>query len=183
VLSRFRQDAARWVVPEAVSDSEELSVLQILNLLRLHRQLRAIAWYRLGSWGEGSRVRGLVWFADQRLQSRFGLDLAGGMEVDGGLYIAHTSGVAINARSIGSNVTIIAGVTVGIRGRGGGPTIEDGAFIGAGARVLGPIRIGRGARVGANAVVLQDVPADTTVVGVPARPSSRAAADVTARSN
>jgi serine O-acetyltransferase len=77
---------------------------------------------------------------------------------------------------IGDNVTIYQNVTLGgtnpSTGIGGKrhPTLQDGVVIGSGAQVLGPIEVGAGARVGANAVVTKDVLAGTTVVGIPARP-------------
>jgi serine O-acetyltransferase len=61
-------------------------------------------------------------------------------------------------------------VTIGLRGEVGGPKIGRGVFIGTGAKILGNLRIGAGARIGANAVVIQDVPEQTTVTGAPARP-------------
>ena len=64
---------------------------------------------------------------------------------------------------------IMQQVTIGQTALPGAPTIERGAYLGAGAKVLGAIRIGQNARVGANAVVLDDVPDDATAVGVPAR--------------
>jgi serine O-acetyltransferase len=71
---------------------------------------------------------------------------------------------------MGRRVLVSHGVTLGGRdGHEGLPSIEDDVRIGAGAKVLGPVRLGRGARVGANAVVLRDVPAGATVAGVPAR--------------
>lgn len=80
-------------------------------------------------------------------------------------------GVVIHARAkIGNGVTISQHVTVG--GRSGlleVPVIEDDVLVGAGAKILGPIRVGRGASIGANSVVLHDVPAFATVVGIPGR--------------
>ena len=70
---------------------------------------------------------------------------------------------------IGNNVKINQHVTVGGNGVGGCPVISDNAYIGAGAKVLGAIRIGNGAKIGANAVVLCDVPDGMTAVGIPAR--------------
>ena len=80
-------------------------------------------------------------------------------------------GTVVHARcSIGVNVSIGTNVTLG--GRSGireVPIVEDDVEIGSGAKVLGPVRIGRGARIGANAVVLSDVPPGATAVGVPAK--------------
>ncbi|WP_322059854.1 serine O-acetyltransferase [Paraburkholderia sp. J63] len=77
---------------------------------------------------------------------------------------------------IGNNVTISPNVVIGGRsGKMGAPIIEDDVLIGAGASVLGPIRIGRGAKIGANAVVLADVPPHAIAVGIPARIVSSAA--------
>jgi serine O-acetyltransferase len=83
----------------------------------------------------------------------------------GGLGIVIHRGVRMGRR-----VLVSHGVTLGGRdGHDGLPVVEDDVKIGAGAKVLGPVRLGRGARVGANAVVLRDVPAGATVAGVPAR--------------
>ncbi|MBI5750773.1 MAG: serine acetyltransferase [Hydrogenophilales bacterium] len=71
---------------------------------------------------------------------------------------------------IGDNVVIAPGVTIGGRSELlDVPVIESDVLIGAGAKILGPVRIGRGAKIGANAVVLQDVPASAVAVGIPAR--------------
>jgi serine O-acetyltransferase len=76
---------------------------------------------------------------------------------------------------LGANVVISPNVVIGGKGGGrpGAPNIEDDVVIGAGACILGNVTIGRGAIIGANAVVLSDVPAQTTVVGAPARPLSK----------
>ncbi len=95
------------------------------------------------------------------------------------------SGLAIvvhKRAEIGDNVVIGPNVTIG--GRSGlerVPVIEDGVTIGAGARILGPVRVGRGAFIGANAVVLCDVPAGATAVGVPARIVKTSAREMRAR--
>ncbi|HEY5852209.1 MAG TPA: DapH/DapD/GlmU-related protein [Lysobacter sp.] len=80
-------------------------------------------------------------------------------------------GIVIHRRAvIGQRVNVGPKVTIGGRaGLDGAPVIEDDVLIGSGAQVLGPIRIGRGAKIGANAVVVRDVPAGATVVGIPAR--------------
>jgi serine O-acetyltransferase len=94
------------------------------------------------------------------------------VEIGAGSTLAYGGvGVVLHEQArIGRRVTISPHVTLGGRcGHGGVPTIEDDCHIGAGARILGPVRIGRGARVGANAVVIKDVPAFAVAAGIPAR--------------
>jgi serine O-acetyltransferase len=87
-----------------------------------------------------------------------------------GLYLPHGQVVVDGLVEIGEAVAIAPFVTVGLRaGNWNGPVIERGASLGTGAKVLGPVRVGAGARVGANAVVLSDVPPGATAVGAPAR--------------
>jgi serine O-acetyltransferase len=86
-----------------------------------------------------------------------------------GLVFIHPVGVVVNSAVRGGrNVWIESSVVIGDN-RGGVPVLEDDIFIGSGAKVIGGIRIGCGARIGANAVVLHDVPAGATAVGIPAR--------------
>ena len=88
-----------------------------------------------------------------------------------GVYIAHGQVVIDGFTEIQRNVVIFPWVTVGLRaGNFRGPRIRRGAQIGTGAKIIGPITVGEGAHIGANAVVVDDVPARSTVVGVPARP-------------
>jgi serine O-acetyltransferase len=90
--------------------------------------------------------------------------------VQPGVHLAHGQIVIDGIVEVGSGVQIFPFVTIGLRAPSMiGPTIGDRARIGSGAKVLGEVEVGEGARVGANAVVLADVPAGTTVVGVPAR--------------
>ena len=89
------------------------------------------------------------------------------------LFIDHGMSVVIGETSeIGDDVTLYHSVTLGGTSNGGGkrhPTLEDGVIVGSGAQILGPVMVGRGARIGSNAVVLKDVPSGVTMVGVPAR--------------
>ncbi|MFD0838370.1 serine O-acetyltransferase [Williamsia serinedens] len=102
-----------------------------------------------------------------------GVDIPRSAEIGPGLRLAHGGrGTVIHPRArIGERVTIYHGVTLGTRGDGtdDAPTIGDGAYIGAGACILGGVTVGRKARIGANAVVLTDIPDCATAVGVPAR--------------
>ena len=105
----------------------------------------------------------------------FGLEVPATLEIGAGLVIAHTQGTILGGASIGRNVTVFQQVTLGastldfaynpaLR-----PVVEDGVTLTAGAKVLGPVTLGRNCVVGANAVVLADVPAGSLAVGVPAR--------------
>lgn len=94
-------------------------------------------------------------------------------KIGSGLFIDHGSGVVIGETAeVGDDVTILQGVTLGGTGKERGkrhPTIEDGVSIGTGAKLLGGFTVGAGSKIGANAVVLRDVPPNSTVVGVPGR--------------
>ncbi|MBL8487979.1 MAG: serine O-acetyltransferase [Rhodocyclaceae bacterium] len=101
------------------------------------------------------------------------VDIHPGARIGRRFFIDHGAGVVIGETAeIGDDVTLYHGVTLGGTSWNRGkrhPTVDDGVVIGAGAKVLGPIRIGAGCRVGANSVVVKDVPADCTVVGIPGR--------------
>ena len=107
--------------------------------------------------------------------SRFltGIEIHPGAVIGNRFFIDHGMGVVIGETSIiGDDCTIYHGVTLGGTSWKQGkrhPTLEDKVVIGAGAKILGPITIGRGAKVGSNAVVIKDIPADTVAVGIPAR--------------
>jgi len=102
-----------------------------------------------------------------------GIEIHPGARVGNGVFIDHGMGVVMGETgSVGDNVTMYQGVTLGGTGKERGkrhPTVEKGAVIGVGASVLGAVTIGAGARVGAGSVVLKDVPAHSTAVGMPAR--------------
>lgn len=91
--------------------------------------------------------------------------------IGGGLYIPHPYSVVVGKSRIGNRVTILQNVTIGTSSRSeiSAPIIGDHVFIGAGAAVLGKVKIGDGATIGANSVVLSDVPQNAIAVGAPAR--------------
>jgi serine O-acetyltransferase len=103
-----------------------------------------------------------------------GIEIHPAASIGDGLFIDHGSGVVIGETArIGNDVTLYQGVTLGGTGFATGkrhPTVEDNVTIGSGAKLLGPITIGHGAKIGANSVVVSDIPANTTVVGVPGHP-------------
>jgi serine O-acetyltransferase len=105
------------------------------------------------------------------------VDIHPGAVIGEGLFIDHASGVVIGETAvIGDDVTLYHQVTLGGRGSGSGkrhPTIGDRVIVGAGAKVLGPIVVGSDARIGANAVVVKEVPSGAVVVGVPGQNVAR----------
>ncbi len=103
-----------------------------------------------------------------------GIEIHPGALIGKGFFIDHGAGVVIGETAeIGDNVTLYQGVTLGGTGFQAGkrhPTVGDNVTIGSGAKLLGPIQVGHGAKVGANSVVVEDVPASSTVVGNPGHP-------------
>ena len=135
--------------------------------------LHAIIFHRLANtlWKRG-------FLLPARLLSQFarwltGIEIHPGARLGEGVFIDHGMGVVIGeTATVGDRVMMYQGVTLGGTGKERGkrhPTVEDDAIIGVGASVLGAVTIGEGARVGAGSVVLKDVPAHTTAVGIPAR--------------
>lgn len=105
----------------------------------------------------------------------FGIEIAVRCPIGKGLFLPHTQGTVIGAWSIGENATIFQGVTLGAKEldfsyqESSRPTVGDGVTIGAGAKVIGGLVLGSDSRVGANAVVLNDVAPGSLVVGIPAQ--------------
>jgi serine O-acetyltransferase len=114
-------------------------------------------------------MRGIAVFRHRFWSMATGSDIAITAQIGGGLALPHPQGVIIHADAvIGVNCLIFQGVTLGIV-IDKPPTIEGQVDIGAGAKILGEVRIGAHAKIGANAVVLKDVPSGCTAVGIPAR--------------
>lgn len=135
--------------------------------------VHAIIWFRLAHalWARGVKfpARFLSWLG------RFltNVDIHPGATIGRRFFIDHGAGVVIGETAIiGEDVTLYHGVTLGGTSWKPGkrhPTLESGVLVGAGAKILGPITVGRGARVGANSVVIEDVPPGMTVVGIPGK--------------
>ena len=113
-------------------------------------------------------------FISQKSRRKTGIEIHPGATIGEKLFIDHGMGVVIGETAeVGNNVTIYHGVTLGGIGGDKGskrhPTVKDNVIIGTGAKILGPITIGENSKIGANAVVLKDVPPNSTAVGIPAR--------------
>jgi serine O-acetyltransferase len=144
-----------------------------LETLLTYPGVHAVIWHRLAHrlWRAGWRfpARLLSWLG--RFLSN--VDIHPGARIGHRFFIDHGAGVVIGETAeVGDDVTLYHGVTLGGTSWSPGkrhPTLEDGVVVGAGAKILGPITIGRGTRVGANSVVIEATPPGVTVVGIPAK--------------
>ena len=134
---------------------------------------KAVRAYRKANWFYRHNMKFIARFISQNARRRTGIEIHPGATIGKNLFIDHGMGVVIGETTIiGDNCTLYQGVTLGGTGKDHGkrhPTLGDNVLIGAGAKVLGPFRVGDNARVAAGAVVLSEVPNDATAVGVPAR--------------
>ncbi|RMF11100.1 MAG: serine O-acetyltransferase [Alphaproteobacteria bacterium] len=144
-----------------------------LEVIVTYPSVHALFFYRLGHSLWTRNWRFLARFLTQFGRFLTGIEIHPAATIGPGCFIDHGSGVVIGETAeLGRDVTLYQGVTLGGTSLEKGkrhPTLEDGVIVGAGAKILGPIVIGRNARVGSNAVVLKDVAPDTTVIGIPAR--------------
>ncbi len=133
----------------------------------------ALFFHRLGHWLYNKKRFFLARFVSQLSRGLTGIEIHPGAKIGKGLFIDHGMGVVIGETcEIGDNVTIYHGVTLGGTGKEHGkrhPTIGDNVMIGSGAKVLGPFKVGNNSRIAANALVLQEVPEDSTVIGNPGK--------------
>jgi serine O-acetyltransferase len=147
---------------------------QLARLALASDAFLAQALYRVKAWLQAHGVRVLPRIAHRLAMALAQVSIGDPVVIQPGLYIVHGQIVIDGTVEIGSGVTIAPWVTIGLRaGNYQGATIERDVSIGTGAKIIGPVRIGQGATIGANAVVVDDVPAGATVVGVPARPRVR----------
>jgi serine O-acetyltransferase len=134
----------------------------------------ALVFHRVAHWLQARLgLRLLARLVSQLARFFTGVEIHPGAAIGRGVFIDHGMGVVIGETAVvGDNCTLFQGVTLGGTGHETGkrhPTLEEGVVVGTGAKVLGNIRIGRQARIGAGSVVVTDVPAGATVVGVPGR--------------
>jgi len=174
-LPRLRPKSIWQLVREDVGcvKARDPAARRTFEIVLTYPGVHAVIFYRVTNrlWLRGMRfpARLLSWFA------RFltNVDIHPGAMIGRRFFIDHGACVVIGETAeIGDDVTLYHGVTLGGTSWSAGkrhPTVKDGVLIGAGAKVLGPIIVGAGARIGANSVVVEDVPPGMTVVGIPGR--------------
>lgn len=139
----------------------------------LYSGFKAVRAYRRANWFYRHGHPFIARWISQRSRHKTGIEIHPGATIGKGLFIDHGMGVVIGETTeIGDNCTLYQNVTLGGTGKDQGkrhPTLGDNVLVGAGAKVLGPFRVGNNSRVAAGAVVLKEVPDNATAVGVPAR--------------
>ncbi|MBO0895943.1 MULTISPECIES: serine O-acetyltransferase EpsC [Arthrobacter] len=166
-LARLREDldAAASHDPAARGSMENLVVYSGLHAIWMHRLTHRM-WARPGLRFPARVLSQLTRFAT-------GIEIHPGATIGRRFFIDHGMGVVIGETAeIGDDVMLYHGVTLGGRSLARikrHPTICDGVTVGAGAKILGPVTIGKNSAVGANAVVVKDAPADSIITGIPAR--------------
>ena len=166
MFKRFKEDIDSFIQRDPAAKSR-------MEVILCYPGLHALFFYR---------VAHALWIRDWRLLGRFlshvakmlsGIEIHPGAKIGRRFFIDHGTGVVIGETAeVGDDVTLYQGVTLGGTALHEGkrhPTLEDGVIVGSGAQVLGPHMIGAGARIGANAVVLEDVAPGVTMVGIPAK--------------
>jgi serine O-acetyltransferase len=141
--------------------------------------LWAVCVYRFSRWTHTMNIpiisnlmRLVAYFFFKVIEMTTGISIPGSAQIGRGFYVGHFGGIVLHSNvKIGENCSIGPGVVIGTRalGKKGVPQIGNNVYIGTGAKILGGITIGDNARIGANAVVVKDVPAGATAVGIPAK--------------
>jgi len=158
----IQEDLNKWRKEYYLDNSYSLS-----DVLIKYPAFRNVYYYRLKK-DNNKLIKVLVFFAKLMLKKQLLLFITT-RDIGGGLFFLHGFSTIVSAKSIGMNCWINQQVTIGYTTPDGAPVIGDNVKIFAGAKVLGDIKIGNNVIIGANAVVVKDVPEDCTVVGVPAR--------------
>ena len=148
-----------------------------LEVLVCYPGLHAVWGHRLSHWLWKHNLKLVARWVSQLVRSLTGIEIHPGAVIGPGFFIDHGMGVVIGETAeVGANVTLYHQVTLGGTSLEKGkrhPTLRDNVVVGAGAKILGAIEIGENSRIGANAVVVKPVPANSVVVGVPGQVVSR----------
>lgn len=175
----FRTDIARY----SSMIGTKRPKLQKFAEIAFSQGIWALAVYRFGTWCSSfsfplfSQLLKMLYFMlNKIIEIIAGISISSRASIGKGLFIGHFGGIFIHSRVImGERCSISQGVVIGSLGLGkrGAPHLGNRVFIGSGAKVLGSITIGNDVRIGANAVVITDVPDGSTAVGIPARVITR----------
>ena len=143
------------------------------EVFMLYSGLHAVISYRIAHWLYLHKRFFLARLVSQHSKFRTGIEIHPAAKIGRGLFIDHGTGVVIGETTeIGDYCTLYQGVTLGGTGKQKGkrhPTLGNNVMVGAGAKILGPFRVGDNSKIAANSVVLDEVPSDCTAVGAPAR--------------
>ena len=157
--------------------SRDPAARSVFEILFLYPGLKAIRMHRKAYWFYHHKFYFIARWISQRASRKTGIEIHPAAQIGKRFFIDHGTGVVIGETAIiGDDVTLYQGVTLGGTGKDTGkrhPTICDNVMIGSGAKILGPIVIGENSRVGAGAVVVTDIPANSTAIGIPARAVKR----------
>ena len=168
-MAEIRQDVAA-----AHSRDPAASGVGWLEILATWPGVQALLAHRVAHALHGVGVPVLPRLIAALARSLPGIEIHPAARIGNGFFIDHGMGVVIGETAeIGADVTLYQGVTLGGTGFATGkrhPTVQDNVTIGSGAKLLGPITVGHGSKIGANSVVIHDVPANSTVVGNPGHP-------------
>src|SRR5437660_7908005 len=172
-LARVAGELRRDVVAARDRDPAARDVGQ-LEILATWPGIHALLAHRIAHALDGAGVPLLPRSISMLSRALTGIEIHPSARIGEGLFIDHGAGVVIGETAeIGHNVTLYQGVTLGGTGFARGkrhPTVESDVIVGSGAKLLVPIRVGQGSKVGANSVVIHDVPPNSTVVGNPEHP-------------
>jgi serine O-acetyltransferase len=182
MLQAFKADPAilKAVRADLLAVVDRDSACQELFVPFLYfKGFHALQTHRVAHWLWGHGRQPLALFFQNRMSSEFGVDIHPAARMGQGIMLDHATGLVIGETAVvGNNVSILQSVTLGGTGKEEGdrhPKIGNGVLISAGAKILGNIQVGEGAKVGAGSVVLEAVPPHTTVAGVPAKVVGRPA--------
>lgn len=146
---------------------------RVLQPMLYFKGFQAIQAYRIAHWLWRKGRLDLAYYVQMRVSELFGVDIHPNARIGRGIMIDHAHSIVIGETAVvGDNVSMLHSVTLGGTGKQDDdrhPKIGDGVLIGAGAKVLGNIKVGNCSRIAAGSVVLEEVPSQTTVAGVPAR--------------
>lgn len=165
-MSRMNEDVAAFMERDPAARSAT-------EIKLLYPGYKAIRMYRKAHWCWLKNMKFLARWISQRAARKTGIEIHPGATIGKRLVIDHGTGIVIGETAeIGDDCLLYQGVTLGGTGKQTGkrhPTIGNNVMISTGAKVLGPFKVGDGSRIAAGAVVLEEVPENCTVVGVPAR--------------